>query len=128
MEFLFARSPQAGSRRLKVGVVIPRMANKFPCALGDAHSDCMKQRFIEYTGDDDAQGAVGSEKAFAIDGFPKVSGKALQYAHLNVALPEIWPPQQARRTQRKTRPEGIAYSSHAAFFGRPQQRAKNLRE
>ncbi len=88
-KFRFSRFAQTGLSPLQICVVIAGMANEFPGALRNAAGDSMEQRFVERSGDENAECAVGSDESIAIYSLAKFPGEASQKTEFERREPKV---------------------------------------
>jgi len=127
-EFGLAGIAKAGFGSLQGRVVVAGMANELPGAFGDAAGNRVEEVFVECSGDQDAERSVGSEEAFAIDGFAEFAGEATQDLNFGVAFPESGSGEKLAGFQGQARSEGIAHGADTASGGCSEQRPENGRE
>src|SRR6202035_1249098 len=116
-----SRSAQASGGRLQIVVVIAWMADECPGAFGNDCGDAAEELFVQGSGDDDAERAVGSDEALASRRITELGGKRPENSHLGIARPQTGALQQFTGPQRFAWAEGIANGAHAASAGSPKQ-------
>jgi len=125
-KFFLPGLAQASAGGLQIGIVETRMADKFPCTLGNAAGDGMEQGFVKCSRHFNAQGTVGGEEALAVHSLAKLARKTVQNADFRPSRPEVWPRQKSAGAQREPWPKRVAHSAHAAGRRGAEQGLKNL--
>ena len=116
MKLLLPGFTQPRLARLQILIVVPGMANKLPCAFGNAAGDRVKQCLIESTRYHDAERTVRCSEPFSIDRFAELAGESAENANFDITRPKARAGEQVVGPQGSRGPKGLrmARTPHSA--------------
>ena len=117
MKLLLPGFTQPCLARLQILIVVPGMANKLPCAFGNAAGDRVKQCLIERTRYHDAQCTVGGGEAFPIYRFVLLAGESTENANFDITRPKARTGEQVVGSQGQPGPKRIADGPNPTLCG-----------